>query len=276
MTILDRILNRKREEIRALFGDSSDERHAEGRLREQAADAAPVPSFTEALRAPGAPHLIAEVKKASPSKGLIRPDFDPVAIARAYARGGAACLSVLTDRDFFQGDLAYLKAIREQLSADGTPKPLLRKDFIIHELQILEAKAFGASAILLIAAALDGDRLAALHREAESCGLDVLVEVHDDADLDKVLGCGANLKLLGVNNRDLRTFEVDLAVTERLAARIPDSVVFISESGIFTPDDVARVAGAGASAVLVGESLMRQPDPGAAAAELMRPLSRTD
>ncbi|MBY6277012.1 indole-3-glycerol phosphate synthase TrpC [Symbiobacterium thermophilum] len=239
-----------------------------------AARAAPPPrGFLRALGGPpsgaGAGgtevRVIAEVKKASPSKGVIRPDFDPVAIARAYAEGGAACLSVLTDERYFQGSLAYLAAIRKAVAL-----PLLRKDFIIDEYQVHEARAAGADAILLIVAAFCGDcaggrtpedlnRLAALAREL---GMDVLTEVHTADELALAVASGA--PLIGINNRDLRTFHTTLEVTERLAPLVPLDRLLVSESGIWTHDDLRRVAAAGARAVLVGESLMRQPDVAAA------------
>lgn len=257
--ILDKILARKREEVAELKSRLSPDE-----LRKRAATAPDQPSLVEAIARPGAPHLIAEVKKASPSKGLIRADFDPVAIARAYEAGGAAALSVLTDRDFFQGSLEYLTAICREVTL-----PILRKDFIIDAIQILEARAAGASAVLLIAAALDPEELAALHAETDRCGLDALVEVHDENDLDRVARSGIVPRLIGVNNRNLRTFEVDLGVTERLAPRLPEGSLLVGESGIFTPADVARLARVGASAILVGESLMRQPDVARATRELL-------
>ncbi|MEW8979466.1 MAG: indole-3-glycerol phosphate synthase TrpC [Symbiobacterium sp.] len=215
----------------------------------------------------GAPpvQVIAEVKRASPSRGLIRPDFEPVAIARAYAEGGAACLSVLTDERYFQGSLSYLTAIRQAVAL-----PLLRKDFLIDDYQVYEARAAGADAILLIVAAFHGQcagtrtpadlrRLAAL---AADLGMDVLVEVHTEGELALAVESGA--PLIGINNRDLRTFHTTLEVTERLGPRVPRDRLLVSESGIWTHDDLRRVAAAGARAVLVGESLMRQPDVAAA------------
>lgn len=259
-TILDRILDTKRAEIDALRAP----RAALADLRRRCDDAPPTRGFADALRA-AAPDvaLIAEVKKASPSKGVIRPDFDPVAIARAYHAGGARCLSVLTDRDYFQGDLAYLQAIR-----DAVPIPLLRKDFLIDSAQIWEARAAGADAVLLIVAALPSPaRLAEMRHLAEQLGMDALVEVHDDAELDVALESGATL--IGVNNRDLHTFDVRLETFERLAPTFPEHVVAVAESGIFTHDDVRRMGAAGARAVLVGESLMRQDDVAAATRALL-------
>lgn len=211
--------------------------------------------------------LIAEVKKASPSAGVIRPGFDPVAIAREYQAAGASCLSVLTDEKFFQGSLEYLKQIRAAVEL-----PLLRKDFIIDERQILEAAEWGADAILLIVAILDDSRLRHFHSLARAAGLAALVEVHDEAELDRALAAGA--ELVGVNNRNLKTFKVDLATTERLAARLPDLSakgrhLLVAESGIHTRADVERLARCGASAILVGESLMREADLGKKVTELL-------
>jgi len=218
--------------------------------------------------------LIAEVKKASPSAGLIRPDFDPVSIARQYEAGGASCLSVLTDEKFFQGSLHYLKHIRGAVKL-----PLLRKDFIIDERQILEAVEWGADAILLIAAILSEARLQQFHALATEAGLAALVEVHDEAELDRALAAGAHL--IGVNNRDLKTFKVDLATTERLASRLLSSSrntqnatghtppLLVAESGIHTRADVERLVKGGAKAILVGESLMRYRDIASKTRELL-------
>jgi indole-3-glycerol phosphate synthase len=194
------------------------------------------------------------VKKASPSVGLIDPDFDPVRQARRYLDGGASCLSILTDEKYFQGSLSYLTQISRFSDA-----PLLRKDFTIHEVQIHEAAVSGADAILLIVAALDDDNLRRLYDEAKSLMLDVLVEVHDLPEMERALELGADL--IGINNRNLKTFEVDLATTESLAEEVPDEVLLVSESGIKTPEDAMRVLEAGANAVLIGEALMRANDP---------------
>ena len=207
--------------------------------------------------------LIAEVKKASPSKGLIRPDFHPLDIARAYEEAGADCISVLTDVEYFQGGPEVLRSIRNAVSI-----PLLRKDFIIDELQIYEARVLGADAILLIAAILEPEQIASYHRIARELGMDVLVEVHDRQELETVLEVdGATL--IGVNNRDLRTFETRLETTEQLAALVPDYVTLISESGIAGPQDVEFLSGTGAQGILVGEYFMRQQDIGRAVIELM-------
>jgi indole-3-glycerol phosphate synthase len=194
--------------------------------------------------------LIAEVKKASPSAGIIAADFNPLSQAREYARGGAHALSVLTDEKYFQGQLAYLRQIREQVEL-----PLLRKDFIVHELQVYESVVAGADAILLIVAALDDATLRSLYETAHACQLDVLVEVHDLAEMDRALELGADI--IGINNRNLKSFAVDLATTEELAEEIPNDTVAISESGIKTAEDVRRVRAAGVNAILVGETLMR-------------------
>jgi len=211
--------------------------------------------FRSALdRGPGRLGVIAEVKKASPSVGLIDPDFDPLRQAGRYLDGGASCLSILTDEKYFQGSLSYLTKISKFSAA-----PLLRKDFTIHEVQIHEAIVSGADAILLIVAALDDATLRRLHDEAKSLLLDVLVEVHDMREMDRALELGADL--IGVNNRNLKTFAVDLATTEELADEVPEGVLLVSESGIKTLEDAKRVLDAGANAVLIGESLMRAHDP---------------
>jgi len=194
--------------------------------------------------------LIAEVKKASPSAGVIAAEFDPVAIAQAYEAAGAHCVSVLTDEQFFQGRLSYLKQIR-----DATSLPSLRKDFIIHEAQIFEASVAGADCILLIVAALEQPALVQLHKIAETLMMDVLVEVHTSEELDRALDLGA--RLIGINNRNLHTFEVDLATTEKLSEEVPDGVLLVSESGLKTRADSQRAFDAGCNVILVGESLMR-------------------
>jgi indole-3-glycerol phosphate synthase len=206
--------------------------------------------------------LIAEVKKASPSAGVISESFDPVAIARAYESGGAHALSVLTDREFFQGDLAYLSRIRAEVAL-----PILRKDFIIHEVQLAEASVAGADAVLLIVAALEQERLEALYEEALRLQLDVLVEVHDAGELDRALEVGATL--IGINNRNLTTFEVDLSTTESLSEEVPEGIVLVCESGIKTRGDCQRAFDSGCNAILVGETLMRAPDIHACIADLL-------
>ena len=247
--ILARIAAYKREEVAA--------RRAHTPSCEALAAAAAAPrGFRAALErraAPGRPALIAEIKKASPSKGVIRADFDPPALARAYAEGGAACLSVLTDGPSFAGDDAFLAAAR-----DASGLPVLRKDFLVDPWQVAESRALGADAILVILAMVDDALAIELLAEARRFGMDAVVETHDEAEADRALALGADL--IGVNNRDLRSFAVDLAVTERLAPRIVPHALLVAESGIFTPADLRVLADAGAGAVLVGEGLMRQAD----------------
>jgi indole-3-glycerol phosphate synthase len=218
--------------------------------------------FRNALQLGGDVAIIAEVKKASPSAGIIAADFNPLSQAREYARGGAHALSVLTDEKYFGGHLSYLKQIREQVEL-----PLLRKDFIVHEWQIYESVVAGADAILLIVAGLADAALQALYDQAKACQLDVLVEVHDLAEMDRALELGADM--IGINNRNLKSFTVDLATTEELAEEIPSDAVAISESGIKTAEDVRRVRACGVNAVLVGETLMRAKNVPAKLRELL-------
>ena len=244
---LQQILAVKEQEIGRLLPRAS-------HLRAAALERNDFRSFAGALDlGPEALGLIAEVKKASPSAGVIAEAFDPVAIARAYESAGAHALSVLTDRDFFQGQLAFLSRIRAEVAL-----PVLRKDFIIHEVQLAEASVAGADAVLLIVAALEQERLEALYEEALRLQLEVLVEVHDAAELDRALDLGATL--IGINNRNLTTFEVDLATTERLSEEVPEGVILVCESGIKTQGDCQRAFDSGCNAILVGETLMRAPD----------------
>jgi indole-3-glycerol phosphate synthase len=255
-TILDRIMETKWREIATARASVPD-----AELERRVADQPPTRDFTAAVGRVGPVNVIAEVKKASPSAGVIRADFDPVAIASTYAAHGAAAISVLTDAEYFQGSLAYLTVVRRAVAV-----PVLRKDFVLDRYQLLEARAAGADAALLIAECLPGDRLATLQREATQLGLHTLVELHDAEELPRVLDCGATV--IGVNNRDLRTFTTRLEHTLDLLAKIPADRVVVSESGIRTHADLQRLGAAGARAVLVGESLMRAPDIGAALDEL--------
>lgn len=247
-TILDKILAQKVDEVAT--------RQAKTPLKkvQNLARVACVPRhFDHALRAGEHVALIAEVKKASPSKGILIENFDPIIIAKTYADNGASAISVLTDTPFFMGDIAYLNQVR------GTVRiPVLRKDFIIDPYQVYETRAEEADALLLIIAALDDAQLRDLHALTIELGMSALVEVHDETELDRALAIGATI--IGVNNRNLHTFDVDLATTERLAKHIPDGVILVAESGIFTPDDVLRMGQAGAHAILVGESLVKSGD----------------
>ncbi|HUY35026.1 MAG TPA: indole-3-glycerol phosphate synthase TrpC [Pirellulales bacterium] len=256
-TILDEILVTKRREIAA----AKAARPASS-LVEPLASAPPVRDFFAALAAPGPIKLIAEVKKASPSKGVIRADFDPLVIAQTYERHGATCLSVLTDEPFFQGSLDDLRRVRAEVGL-----PVLRKDFILDRYQLLEARAAGADAVLLIAECLDDCRLRALHNEAIELGMTPLVELYEPENLPRVLAAGATL--IGVNNRDLRTFATDLEHTLRMRDRIPDDCLLVAESGIRDRADVERLAAAGIDAILVGETLMSRADIGEAVDELL-------
>ncbi|MEM1083047.1 MAG: indole-3-glycerol phosphate synthase TrpC [Verrucomicrobiota bacterium] len=245
---LAEIIATKRQEVEALLPRA-------GHLRAAALQRNEFRGFRSALdRGPDQLGVIAEVKKASPSAGIIDPDFDPVRQAKRYLDGGASCLSILTDEPYFKGSLSYLTRISEFSEA-----PLLRKDFTIHPLQIHEAVVSGADAVLLIVAALNDEDLKALYQEAKDFQLDVLVEVHDLPDMERALDLEADL--IGINNRNLRTFTTDLATTEQLADEVPESVLLVSESGIKSPADAQRALEAGASAVLIGETFMRANNP---------------
>jgi len=255
--VLDKIVATKRLEIAAAKATRS-----ESLLREIAAAAPPPRDFFAALAAPGPIRLIAEIKKASPSAGVIRSDFQPVDIAHTYELHGASCLSVLTDEKYFQGSLDYLHQVRAAVQL-----PVLRKDFILDSYQLWEARSAGADAVLLIAECLDDCNLRKLHNEAVELGMTPLVELYEPENLDRVLAAGATL--IGINNRDLRSFVTDLDHTLRLRDRVPDGCVLVSESGIRTRADVERLTAAGVGAILVGETLMASQDIGAAVDMLM-------
>ncbi len=257
--ILEKILKVKRQEIAA-----GKQKHPLAQLRDDAEKAGKPRDFIGALRSKisaGMPAVIAEVKKASPSKGVLRADFDPAAIARSYARHGAACLSVLTDKEFFQGSREYLVQAR---ATSGLP--VLRKDFIVDPYQIHEARAMGADCVLLIAAALADDAMIGLERVAMELGMAVLVEVHDPSEFERALNLQTSL--LGINNRNLHTFETQLETTLNLLERIPQGKLVVTESGILASGDVERMRSAGVEAFLVGEAFMRAADPGEALAKL--------
>jgi len=253
-TVLDRILLRKQEEVteRLLQAPLA-------QVKQQAGEQSPARGFIRALQnklAQNQAAVIAEIKKASPSKGVIRENFSPAGIAKSYQQGGAACLSVLTDRDFFQGHEDFLQQARAACSL-----PVLRKDFTIDPYQVWEARAIGADCILLIVAALEDDTLAELYATANEAGLDTLVEVHTDEELERALKLGA--PMIGINNRDLHTFELSLENTYKLLDRIPDDRLLITESGILAPEDVTAMRQRNVNSFLVGEAFMRAPDPGA-------------
>ena len=254
-SVLKKIAAYKRDEVAAL-------RPREAELRAQAEAQRPARGFAKALKVAPVPALIAEVKKASPSKGVIREDFDPVAIARAYESGGAAAISCLTDEPGFQGSREIFAQVRA-----ATHLPMLQKDFFLDPLQVLEARALGADAVLVILAMLDDAQAAGLMMAAESFGMDALVETHTEEEVTRAVALGASL--IGVNNRDLHTFKTTLDPFGELSRRIPDAAVKVAESGIFTRKDVERVVGDGAEAILVGESLMREGDVEAATARLI-------
>lgn len=256
-TILDEIVATKRTEIARAKGE-----RPVAEVRARLSDAPPLRNFFAPLAAGGPIKLIAEVKKASPSAGLIRPDFDPVEIATTYQQHGASCISVLTDETYFQGHLDYLTRIRHAVDL-----PVLRKDFILDSYQLIEARAAGADAVLLIAECLDDCGLRRLFNEACELGLTPLVELYEPENLERVFDAGATL--IGVNNRDLRTFTVDLEHTVRMRPLVPDQCVLVGESGIKTRADVQKLEDAGVDAILVGETLTREPDIGAAVEALL-------
>lgn len=262
---LDKIVASKRKEV-----DDLAEGFSLNEYERKISELAPCKGFERVLsgstnRSLG---LIAEVKKASPSKGLIRADFDPVELARTYEAAGADCISVLTDEDYFQGKNEYLTAVRGAVNL-----PLLRKDFTVDYRQIYQARVIGADAILLIAAILRPSQLSEFYDIAKSIGLDVLVEVHDQEEMESVLGLG-KASLVGINNRNLQTFVTDITTTERLIGLVPSGVTVISESSISSPKDIDYVQSTGAKGVLIGEYFMRQPDVAAAVEGLMGPVER--
>ena len=260
---LAEIIATKHKEVEALLPRA-------GHLRSAALQRNEFRGFRAALdRGPDKLGVIAEIKKASPSAGIIDPNFDPLRQAKRYFEGGASCLSILTDEPYFQGSLSYLTKISEFAEA-----PLLRKDFMVHPLQIHEAVVAGADAILLIVAALDDDTLRRLYQEAKDFQLDVLVEVHDLPEMERALNLDADL--IGINNRNLKTFTTDLTTTARLAEEVPDEVLLVSESGLKTLDDAQQVLDAGANAVLIGESLMRADNPSEAILDYLDLTARPD
>lgn len=255
--VLRRIVESKSRRV-----SDSEKRVPEPIVRKMAAMASDVPSFRAALESRGRTHVIAEVKKASPSAGVLIDPLDVDRLAATYASAGASAISVVTEEDFFAGNLGWVRS-----AGQAAGLPVLRKDFVFDPYQVLETRAAGASAILLIVALLDPVELGRLLAVAHDSGLDSVVEVHDESELDEALGAGA--RIVGVNNRDLKTFDVRLETSERLGALIPDDVIFIAESGIRTRDDIRRLAAAGARGFLVGEHLLRSPDPGQALRDLL-------
>jgi len=258
--MLDAILDNKRVEVA-----QARKRTPRAELERRAWGAGPLRSLTGALAGPGGSgyRIIAEIKRASPSKGVLRQDLDPVTWAEKYRRAGAAALSVLTDERFFHGSLAHLADVRSRV----TDLPLLRKDFIIDPYQVLEARVYGADAVLLIVRALDGASFRGLLEAVRGQGMEALVEVYEEEDLDRALAEGAGL--IGINNRDLKTFSVDVAVTERLMQRVPEGVTVVSASGIHSPAQIASLASRGVKGFLVGEALVTAPDPEAKLRELV-------
>jgi indole-3-glycerol phosphate synthase len=257
LTVLDEIVAHKQTEVAA-----AKERLPADQLEARLPHAPPVRCFLQSLSSGNRPGLIAEVKKASPSAGIIREDFSPVNIAQCYEAAGAQCLSVLTDEKYFQGHLNFLKEIRKHVQI-----PVMRKEFIIDRYQILEARVAGADCVLLVAECLDDDHLQDLHDYAQKLGMKTLIELYEPQNLSRVLKTGT--RLIGINNRDLRTFVTTLEHTFDLKKNVPDDIVLVSESGIRNHDDIVRLRAAGVGGVLVGESLMRQPDIVAAVKLLM-------
>jgi indole-3-glycerol phosphate synthase len=259
--ILDRILENKRSEVK-----KSKETRTLVSIERDLRGALPPRDFYRALDTGGGLRIIAEIKKASPSKGVLREDFDPVKIALGYEKGGAAALSVLTDEKFFMGSLSYLRAIREAVGI-----PILRKDFIIDPYQVYEARLYGTDALLLIVSALAQDELEELLALTRSLGMNAVVEVHDEGELERALGAGC--RIIGINNRDLRTFEVDLGVSARLSRKIPGGVIVIAESGISSGDDIKNLMAQGVHVFLIGETFMKAADPGAELRNLISSVS---
>lgn len=257
-TILDEIIENKLLEV----GQSEKKLPLE-QIVEGLDSARPVRDFYAALKPEGNLRIIAEIKRASPSKGIISKDFDPVRIARSYASGGASALSVLTDEKFFKGSLLYLSQIR-----DAVQTPLLRKDFILQPYQVYESRYYGADALLLIVAALEQEVLCELLELTQSLGMNALLEVHDEQELERALS--ARAKIIGINNRDLRTFSVDLGVSLKLSKSVPGETIVVAESGIRSADDVSKLRSAGVHVFLIGETFMKTPDPGKELNKLIR------